>query len=80
MHVKASKMSLTQTVTQMRIGAESTGQFCPVLFSVLCSFLSDSCLCGHEPADLFRRVGLHISCGVAVGIQREASGVVTKHT
>ena len=79
-HVEASKMSLTQTVTQMRIGAESTGQFCPVLFSVLCSFLSDSCLCGHEPADLFRRVGLHISCGVAVGIQREASGVVTKHT
>ena len=79
-YVKASKTLLTQTVTQMRIGAESTGQFCPVLFSVLCSFLSDSCLCGHEPADLFRRVGLHISCGVAVGIQREASGVVTKHT
>ena len=78
--LNARQKRLTQTVTQMRIGAESTGQFCPVLFSVLCSFLSDSCLCGHEPADLFRRVGLHISCGVAVGTQREASGVVTKHT
>ena len=79
-HVKALKTPLTQTATQMRIGAKSTGQFCPVLFSVLCSFLSDSCLCGHEPADLFRRIGLHISCGVAVGIQREARRVVPKHT
>ena len=33
-HVKASKMSLTQTVTQMRIGAESTGQCLPGAFCV----------------------------------------------
>ena len=33
-HVKASKMSLTQTVTQMRIGAESTGQFLPGVFCI----------------------------------------------
>ena len=33
-HVKASKMSLTQTVTQMRIGAESTGQFLPGAFRI----------------------------------------------
>ena len=33
-HVEALKMSLTQTVTQMRIGAESTGQFLPGAFCV----------------------------------------------
>ena len=43
-------------------------------------FLSDPRLCGHEPADLFRRIGLHVSCSVAVGIQREASRVVPEHT
>ena len=31
-HVKASKTPLTQTMTQMRIGAESTGQFLPGAF------------------------------------------------
>jgi len=41
-------MPLTQTVTQMRIGAESTGQFLPGAFRVYVSFLSDFCLRGHE--------------------------------
>ena len=51
-HVKASKKSLTQTVTQMRIGAESTGQFLPGAFCIFeCAFLSDPCLCGHESSD-----------------------------
>ena len=30
-HVKAPKTPLTQTMTQMRIGAESTGEFCPAV-------------------------------------------------
>ena len=80
-HVKASKMSLTQTVTQMRIGAESTGQFLPGAFGVCeCSFLPDPCLRGHESANFPCCVGLHISCGVTVGVQREARRVVPKHT
>ena len=73
-------MSLTQTVTQMRIGAESTGQFLPGAFRIYESLFSDSRLCGHESADFSRCIGLHIPCGVTVSVQREASGVVTQHT
>ena len=43
-------------------------------------FLSDPCLCGHESANFPCCVGLHISCGVTVGVQREASRVVPEHT
>ena len=80
-HVKASKMSLTQTVTQMRIGAESTGQFLPGAFGVCeCSFLPDPCLRGHESANLSCCVGLHVSCSVAVSVKCETRRVVTQHT
>ena len=43
-------------------------------------FLSDSSLRGHESANFSCRIRLHISCGVTVGVQREARRVVPKHT
>ena len=43
-------------------------------------FLSDSCLCRHESADFSCRISLHISCCMAVCVQREARRVVTQHT
>ena len=43
-------------------------------------FLSDSSLCWHESANFSCRICLHISCGVTVGVQREARRVVTQHT
>ena len=40
------------------------------------ALLFDSCLRGHESANFARRICLHISCRVTVGVQREARRVV----